>query len=146
MEYEIEGFAFLHFSKFLEEEDCSYFQKRYCFQNVYEFAARNENKSEILSGIAFRDYPFLHSVILVGDYILDFNYDLAMGKDLYFKMFNFEVLSRVDSDYVKENSYLISKDSKFLTSNRIAYGDVAFCFEELVEILKQEKRCEVIAL
>lgn len=138
---------FLLYSKFLNaNEDTSYIKKRYCFQNVYEFSKRCSKKCEIISGLAFRDYPFLHSVILLDDYVLDFNYNLAMSKDLYFKMFNFEVLTKVDSDYVKENAYLISKDSKFLTSNRIAYGDVAFCFEELVEILKQEKRCEEIVL
>lgn len=138
---------FLHFSTFLgEDDDFSCFKKRFCFQNVFEFAKSKDQKSEILSGIAFRDFPFLHSVVLVDDYVLDFNYDLAMGKDLYFKMFNFEVLTKVDSDYVKENAYLINKDSKFLIANRIAYGDVAFCFEELVEILKQEKRCEEIVL
>lgn len=135
---------FLHSSNFLVGENLDYIKKRFCFQNVYEFAKRHSKKCEMLAGLAYRDYPFLHSVILVDDYVLDFNYDLAMSKDLYFKLFNFEVLNRVDSDYVKENMALINPDSKFLKMGRIAYGDVVFCFEELIEILKEEQRCQSI--
>ena len=134
---------FLHVSKFLDNDEIlSILKKRYCFQNVYDFAKGCSKKCEILSGLAYRDYPFLHSVILLDDYILDFNYDLAMSKDLYFALFNFKIFNRVDSDFVKENMHLINPDSKFLRINRIAYGDVVFCFKELIEILKEEQSCE----
>lgn len=134
--------SFMHFSEFFNKEVPQFFKKNYCYQNAYEFAKQSKEKCKILSGIAFRDYPFLHSVILVNGYILDFNYNLAMSKNLYLNLFNFETLNQINGEDVKSNKALFNKNNKFLKENKIGYGEVVFCFDELVEILKQEKTCE----
>ena len=137
--------SFLHFNCFFALNKApNYFVKRMCHQNAYEFAKKSPLKCEIISGICYRKFPFLHSVILVDDYILDFNYDLAMSKDLYLNLFNFEILSIVKSDDIKVNLKMFNKQSKFLAENEITYGDVVFCYDELITILTNEKSCKTI--
>ena len=94
---------------------------------------------EILSGICYRSYPFLHTVLLIDDYILDFNYDLIMAKDLYMDLFNFEVISKIKSEDVLANLKLFNGKNKFVKENKITYGDVCFCYYEMLEILKNKQ-------
>ena len=117
----------------------SLFKKYQCHSNCFEFAVKTKRSCTILSGISFRNRSFLHSVLLMGEYILDFNYDLVMSKDLYIQLFNFEILNKVNSEDVQKYAYLFYGGSKFFKENEVTYGDVNFCFYELVDIIKKEK-------
>ena len=133
--------SFLHFNSIFKKGDVpKYFQKRMCHQNAYLFARDSLEHCEILSGICYRNFPFLHSVVLSGEYVLDFNYDLAMSKDLYLKLFNFEVLNRVKSEDIKKSGALIRENGKFFVANEITYGDIVFCFYEIMESMKKQEK------
>jgi len=107
-------------------------RKRYCHSNSYEFAKTHNKECTVLSGVAYRRKSFLHSVVQIGDYILDFNYDLVMDKELYMKLFNFVVVSEVKSQDIKENDELMKEK----LSNRVNYGEMNFCYYELLEAIK----------
>lgn len=131
---------FFHFNhSFKKGKVPSLFQKHQCHSNCFEFANKTKRHCTILSGISFRNYSFLHSVLLMGEYILDFNYDIVMSKDLYVELFNFDILNKVDSEDIKKYAYLFYGGSKFFKENEITYGDANFCFYEIVDIIKKEK-------
>lgn len=117
----------------------NFIQKQYCHSNCYDMVKYCKLKCKILSGIACRSYSFLHSVLLVDDYILDFNYDLLMSKDLYMQLFNFEVLSIVDSDDLISNLVSFNGEDKFFKNNNITYGEVCFCYYEILDIVSKKK-------
>lgn len=135
-------FKDLHFM-FKDYEYPDYILNQFCHKNCFEFALHSENNCSILSGISYRKESFIHSVILLNDYILDFNYDLMMTKELYFKLFNFEVLNVVRSEDLKENIDLIANSNQTLTGNTYTYGDINFCFNEVIENLKLEQNISV---
>lgn len=131
---------FFHFNHYFKNGKApSLFKKQQCHSNCFEFAHKTKRHCVILSGISYRNYSFLHSVLLIGNYILDFNYDLIMTKDLYIQLFNFEILNKVDSDAVKKYAHLFYGGSKFFKENEVTYGDANFCFYEIVDIIKKEK-------
>jgi hypothetical protein len=117
----------------------NYIEKQCCHSNCYETVKQQTIKCEILSGICYRSYPFLHTVLLIDDYILDFNYDLIMSKDLYMDLFNFEVISKIKSEDVLANLKLFDGNNKFVKENKITYGDVCFCYYELMQIFKNQQ-------
>lgn len=78
-----------------------------CFTNTRLLILQTGLEAKILSGIAFIGKPFLHSVLLVGDKVIDFNYDLVITKDLYFALTHFEVLAELDYTKILENKKLI---------------------------------------
>lgn len=134
-----EGEFFNFYRYFKNGRIPSFFRKQECHYNCYEFALRQKRKSSILSGICCRNNPFLHSVLLIDDYILDFNLDLVMSKDLYINLFNFEILNTVDSEDIKMDAYKFYSGSKFFKENKITYGDVNFCYYEILDIINEEK-------
>ena len=123
----------------LDKKISSFFTKQHSHCNSYEFAKRYPQHCEILSGIAFREIPFLHTVILIGDYVIDYNYDLAMSRELYLKLFNFEILNRIDGDDIKRNTHLFNKKNSFFKNNLITYGDIVFCYYEILNYMNKEK-------
>jgi len=106
--------------------------KRYCHTNCYQFAKKINSRCKILSGIAYKNYPFLHSVLLMDNYILDFNYDLLMTKELYCSLFNFEVLNVINGDDVKK----YADKMEAINCDRLTYADVVFCFYDILNKLE----------
>ena len=134
-----EGKFFNFYEYFKKGKIPSVFRKYDCHTNCFEFAVRSNKNCKILSGICFRNFSFLHSVLLIDDYILDFNYDLVMSKDLYVNLFNFEILNVVESEDIKKYVHMFYGGSHFFKENKITYGDVNYCFYELIDILNDEK-------
>ena len=99
----------------------------YCHANAREYVLRADNDAKILSGIAFVGKPFLHSVVLVDDQIIDFNYDLVMSKDLYLSLTHFEVLSELTHKDMVENKQVFNS-VKGLKDNVFN-----FAFQDIVE-------------
>lgn len=131
---------FLNFYNFFTSRKLpQYLVKQECFSNCYEFAKKQNIHSTVLSGICHRQSSFLHSVLLINGYILDFNYDLAMSKQLYCELFNFEILNEVDSDEIKANAYLFNKKSKFVEQTELTYADVNFCYSDIIKELEKER-------
>ena len=99
----------------------------YCFDNTRLYIFRTGLEASILSGIAFIGKPFLHSAILIGDNIIDFNYDLVISKDLYFTLTHFETLAELSCKQIFEHKKLI-REMKGV-QNYI----FNFAFEEVME-------------
>ncbi len=106
----------------------------YCFNNTHLYILTTGVDATILSGIAFIGKPFLHSVLLVDDNVIDFNYDLVISKDLYFKLTHFEVLAELTHEQLLENKSLIFgiKDVQSHVFN--------FAFEEVIEQEKKRRK------
>lgn len=109
----------------------------FCYSNSYAHILTKELKAKIISGIVCmgRSKPFLHSVILTDEgMVIDFNYSLVMDKELYFNLFNFEVLAELDSEK-------IIKNKEFCLSNPEIFSDyksyeINFAFDEVMERVK----------
>jgi len=106
-----------------------------CHTNAYKFAKMFIGECQVLFGICETDHPFLHSVVKIKDFIVDFNYNLVMSENLYFSLFNFEVLNTINNkDIRKYNNTLVNA----ITTNNllITDGEVNACFYELLELIK----------
>ena len=102
-----------------------------CHTNSYKFAKFFNKDCEVLFGICHADIAFIHSVLKINDYILDFNYDLVMSENLYNHLFNFKVLNTIKSEDIKKyNSAL----ENYVAENHLTItdGEVNACFYELV--------------
>ena len=104
----------------------------YCFDNTRLYVQCLDVKSSILSGIAFIGKPFLHSVLLIGDIVIDFNYDLVISKDLYFALTHFEALAELSNKQLNENKQLINEISG--VPNYV----FNFAFDDVMQIVTAE--------
>ncbi len=127
-----EGIFFDAHKLFPENKYPKFIKQNYCFSNSHLYVLQTKLEATVLSGIAFMGKPFLHSVILVGGNIIDFNYHLVISKDLYFALTHFEVLAELDSKQLLENEKLIRK-IKGVQSHVFNYA-----FEEVIENAKQK--------
>ena len=124
-----------------------YINKFYCFSNCYymakEIGEANTKPCKVLSGIAFvKDNPILHTVIETGDgWIVDFNYDVAMEKDLYFSLFAFEQLSELTSQEIFVKDRLLNKYLPYLY--QYGHGYRVFALDDLIEYAEQRENNEV---
>ena len=122
-------------SYFKSKEYPNFIRKRYCHSNCFEYAKRINSKCKILSGIVCKDYPFLHSVVLIGNYILDFNYDLLMTKDLYVNLFNFEILNELKGEDITVNLHKLEKAKNI----NLTYAEVNFCFYDIINRIEHNQ-------
>lgn len=105
----------------------------YCFDNTRIYITNLGLEGRILSGIAFVGKPFLHSVLLIGDSVVDFNYDLVISKDLYFALTHFEVLAELTNKQLYENKKLINE------IRGIDNYVFNFAFEDVLKLISEEK-------
>lgn len=102
-------------------------KRNYCFENCYRMAKvvselSNVKNCSIYSGIltnpnARDGKNHLHSILLVNKkysegylpLVLDFNHNLCMSADLYFLMFDFEVLNKLDAGFINQNKKVIDR-------------------------------------
>ena len=109
-----------------------------CHTNSYKFAKMYIDNCSVLFGISSSDYPFLHSVIKIKDFIIDFNYNLVMSKDLYISLFNFEVLNEVFNTDIKANHNRLA--NKLQENNsKITDAEVNACYYEIINLLNNNK-------
>ena len=121
----------------------NFVKARNCHTNSYKFAKMYIGECEVLFGICHTSYSFLHSVVKIKDIILDFNYNLVMNEDLYYNLFNFEVLNTVkNSDIRTYNQPLIDALSK--NNLTVTDGEVNACFYELLKLLNLKEKTQEI--
>ena len=111
----------------------------FCYSNAYAHVMTEELKATVISGIGYvgSGKPFLHSAILTADgMIIDFNYNLVMSKELYYNLFNFEVLAWLDSDKIIKNKTFCLKNPEIFSGYK-SY-EINFAFDEVMEKVKQE--------
>ena len=118
---------------FVDKKYPNYIEPYYCFNNSHLYILKTEKEAKVLSGISFVGKPFLHSVVLIGDYIVDFNYDLVMSKYLYCQLTSFEVLEELSSEKLLEYKDMLIENRNLL--NMPAYL-LNFAFDEVIENLK----------
>lgn len=113
-----------------------YIQNNSCHRNCYFFAVGQTNNCEVITGIYQKDKDaHLHTVIGSNGVIIDFNWKLVMSEELYFKLFNFEVINRVQSCEIKENAELIEKHGPKAIPG-LTYAETIACFDEIVAVVK----------
>ena len=124
-----------------------YIEKQYCFSNCYfwakEIGETNNLSCKVLGGIAYiKDYPILHSVIeLENGFIVDFNYDLVMEKELYFNLFGFETLCELTSQEIFVKDRLLTRYNKYLS--KYGHGYRIFALDDLIEYAEQRDNNEI---
>ena len=109
-----------------------------CHDNSYNFATKLRGSCYVMSGIAQRESSFLHTVIIVENKVLDFNYNLLMDASLYTELFNFELISLTSSRDMQSYLPLINENAELLNGNKITFGHINFCFEDLIKRLKSK--------
>ena len=114
-----------------------------CFTNAYYLAASLTKAGYVckqLSGIAYLDEPFLHSVVYIENedhepFILDFNYDMIMSYDLFVKFLIFEVLAETKGkDIVKAINFVHKADKNF--KFEVKNYQLAFALNEVLKDYK----------
>lgn len=115
-------------------------KQNYCYSNCLQFILLTKVKCKLLSGIGYLEKPFLHSVVLIGDKIIDFNYHIVMSKDLYFKLTKFECLAELDAQKIREsNDFILSKED-VLTNSCLQTVTLNFAFDDVLDYLHDEER------
>lgn len=119
-------------------------EKFQCFGNTMMIAylLYNANKhAKIVTGIAYLNHPFLHSVILLEDVggkpmVMDINYDLVIDADFYFKMFQFEKICTIDCKQLGEDWEMLKQGSKYLNFDESCYYlDIAY--DDVIRLVKE---------
>ena len=135
--------AFYNAREFFDKKEYPKFiVKNECFSNCYMLVTKGVVKDcEILSGIAYRGEggrPFLHSVIKVDNKVMDFNYNICMDEELYYALFNFEVLNRLDSKTMMKDYEIIKKYYSYLNSQKLTTMHAVFAWEDLVDVVNSK--------
>lgn len=117
-------------------------EQNYCYSNCYQFVLLTKVDCKVLSGIGYMDKSFLHSVLLVGDKIIDFNYHIVMSKDLYFKLTKFECLAEIDAKKIRDNIELFMSKRDVLTSSNLQCVTMNYAYDDVVDYLNSKERQE----
>lgn len=113
-----------------------YIKHKFCHHNCYLYALQSEQPCVVITGICHYAFSFLHTVVCVGDMVYDFNYHIAMSKDLYCELFNFEIINEVPSEKIKENHDEINK---VMAKGEIPDAALVACYDEVFEMTKIEE-------
>ena len=104
--------------------------------------AKHDTHSTVLTGIGYFKGAFLHSVLLTehdgNPQIFDFNYDLIMDKDLYLKLFSFEVLSEISGQKLLDVADLVKAGPKVKDYQLLLAFDNCIKFKK--EALSQQEQ------
>ena len=118
-------------------------RQNYCYSNCLQFVLLTKVKCKLLSGIAYLEEPFLHSIVLIGDKVIDFNYHIVMSKDLYFKLTKFECLAEIDAQKIRDtNDFILSKED-ILTSTCLQTITINFAYDDVLSYLQNEERQKI---
>lgn len=135
---------------FKKESYPEFIEENHCFANCYTLAcclAGEKIHSKVLSGIFYNcDYSILHSVIEFNNYICDFNLNICMEKDLYIKLFPFEVLSELEGERIFQDREYIHKNLDLFKKKSIMYLNFAYddCLNYINDKQRQQQNIEFI--
>ena len=115
-------------------------EQNYCYDNCLKFALLTKIECKVLSGLAYMDKPFLHSVILINNKIVDFNYNVVMDKDLYFNLVKFESMAEVDAKQVRDTADFVTSKRKLLNMTNLKTITLNFAFDDVLDYLGNEER------
>lgn len=120
-----------------------YIEKNYCFGNCFTMAynlAYHNIPSKVLSGISNNyNHSYLHSVMEAENkYIIDFNLNLCIDKDLYHKLFPFEVLSELEGKRILKDIDFVNSNMKVVKDMSIMYFN--FAYDDVIDYIKNEER------
>ena len=135
-----------------KDKHCPY-EVGQCFSNAFEIAGEchrleNITSSDCVSGIALAQnengwHKILHSVVeLNNKWIVDVNIGMVISKDLYYKMFMFEELSRIDGSKVEELITVFENDTIKAISKQynLKTYHMVFALEDMLDFVQNETR------
>ena len=125
---------------FDKKEYPDFIQQNFCYSNCLQFALTTKINCKILSGIGYMEKPFLHSVILVNDKVIDFNYHVVMSKELYFKLVKFEILAEVDAQKARDTFNFVCSKRDILTKTKLQTITINFAYDDVLDYLKNEEK------
>lgn len=119
-----------------------FIEKGYCFSNCFTMAynlAYLKKESKVVSGIFSNgDTSALHSILEVDKYIIDFNLDLAISKDLYYKLFLFEPLNTLSGEQIAKDWEFVEQNIKSLKGMTIMY--LVFAYDDVISYINDKER------
>ena len=124
---------------FQDKKYPSYIQKQQCHNNCYDFARKYQGNCKVVTGIVYRKEAFLHTVINIDGVVIDFNYNLQMTEDLYYSLFNFEIINIVENKKIKENHKYLCDNVKSLPSET-TYAELVACYDEVLEYINTHSK------
>ena len=114
-----------------------YIENNACHKNCYLFAGLTKTATAITGIYKLNKDSHLHSIVETNGVVLDFNWGIAMSKNLYVQLFNFEELNRVQGEKLAEDYEFINKNIKKL-NYQITYAELLACYDEVLNDLKTE--------
>ena len=115
-------------------------EQNYCYSNCLQFVLLTDKDCKLLSGIGYMDKPFLHSIILIKDKIIDFNYHVVMDRDLYMALTKFECLAEIDAKHVRETTDFILSKRSVLSASNLQTLTINFAYDDVLDYLNNESR------
>lgn len=117
-----------------------------CFGNCTGMAyvlGKKNCKGKVVGGIYDLGKPVMHAVIEMeidgAECIADFNFNMIIEKELYIKLFNFEIMAETEFKKVVENE-------RFLRHCKFNSIFTAFAFDDLIDYLQDQDRQEISPL
>ena len=114
-----------------------------CFGNCVGMAyvmGKEDYVGKVIGGIYDLGKPVMHAVIEIDidgiECIADFNFNMVIEKELYVKLFNFEIMEETDFKKIVENE-------KFLRHCKYNTLFTVFAFDDLIDYIQDETRQEL---
>jgi len=128
---------------FIKKKYPKFIKKYYCFGNCFSMArvlTEIEIDAKVISGIVYAGpHSILHSVLEIDNrWIIDFNDDMAMSKDLFYKLYYFETLAVLDGKQIHKDKEFVDQNTKSLKGMSIMY--VNFAYDDVIDYLKNKER------
>ncbi|MBR4999289.1 MAG: hypothetical protein IKY10_05350 [Clostridia bacterium] len=115
-------------------------EQNFCYSNCLQFALTTKIDCKILSGIGYMEKPFLHSVILINDRVIDFNYHVVVDKDLYVSLTKFETMVELDAKKVREGFDFVTSKRDVLRKSKLQTITINFAYDDVLDYLNNETR------
>lgn len=120
-----------------------YIKTGYCFSNCFTSAfnlAHRKIPAKILSGIVNNlQESCLHSVLEIENkFIVDFNLNLCIEKDIYAKLLPFEVLSVLNANRICEDKDFVKLNADAVNNISIMYFN--FAYDDVIDYIKNKER------
>lgn len=145
-----EGKVF-HIKYIFKDKHCP-FQKGNCFSNAFNMAwemikLSNVKVCDCVSGISLtkttgRNRSILHSVVELNNWVIDANLGIVMSKELFYKLFMFEELERINGEQVEFVIKLLAKDSTREISSKynLRTYHMVFALDDILDFITNKSR------
>jgi len=123
-----------------------------CFSNAFNMASVMVQlpyieSCDCVSGILYtkknnKDNAILHSVFELGDYVCDANFGLCISKELYYKIFMFEELTRISGQRVNEAKGILAKTEsrEIAKSFNLKTYHLVFALDDFIDFITNKER------